>query len=115
MASDGAAVMYANGTINTSDKRFKKDIKDSDLGLSFINDLRPVKYKFKNSENNDKKNYGIIAQEVIEVLNKHNAKDFSGIKDDNKEKLGADYVQFIARLIKAVQELSAKVEALENK
>ena len=65
--------------------------------------------------NNDKKNYGIIAQEVIEVLNKHNAKDFSGIKDDNKEKLGADYVQFIAPLIKAVQELSAKVEALENK
>jgi len=41
--------------------------------------------------------------------------DFAGIKDDNPEKLGADYVQFIAPLIKSVQELTARVKELESK
>ena len=115
MSSDGAAVMYADGTINTSDRRFKENIEDTDLGLSFINLLRPVKYNFIENKHDGKTKYGIIAQEVIEVLNETGNLDFAGIKDDNEEKLGADYVQFIAPLIKAVQELSAKVEALESK
>ena len=114
MSSDGAAVMYADGTINTSDKRFKENIEDTDLGLSFINSLRPVKYNFIENKHDDKTKYGIIAQEVVEVLNKTGNEDFAGIKDDNKEKLGADYIQFIAPLMKAVQELTAKVEALEK-
>ena len=33
-----------------------------------------------------------------------NNEDFAGIKDGNPDKLGADYVQFIAPLIKSVQE-----------
>jgi len=40
-------VYAANGTIQTSDETTKQDIVDSDLGLDFINDLRPVKYKMK--------------------------------------------------------------------
>ena len=39
-----------------------------------------------------------------------NNEDFAGIKDGNPDKLGADYVQFIAPLIKSVQELTKKVE-----
>jgi hypothetical protein len=41
------AVWAANGTIQTSDPRTKKDVVDSPLGLDFINALRPVAYKFK--------------------------------------------------------------------
>jgi NTP pyrophosphatase (non-canonical NTP hydrolase) len=114
MSQDADAVMYADGTINTSDERFKKDIEDSDLGLSFINSVRPVKYKFKSDKQGSKSRYGIVAQEVIEVLKAIDKEDFAGIETDNPDKLGADYIQFVAPLIKAVQELTAKVEALEN-
>lgn len=41
-----SAVWSANGTIQTSDPRTKKDIVDSELGLDFINRLRPVSYRF---------------------------------------------------------------------
>ena len=114
MSQDGDAEMYANGTINTSDKRLKQDIKNTDLGLDFINELRPVSYKLKKDKQINKIKYGIIAQEVQEVLKKTNNQNFAGITDKG-DFLGADYVQFIAPLMKAVQELSAKVTELENK
>ena len=113
MSQDGDAVMYANGTINTSDERLKENIDDSDLGLEFVNKLRPVSYKFKKDKQGDQLNYGIIAQEVQEVLKETNNEDFAGITNKG-EYLGADYVQFIAPLIKSVQELTEKVEAQQK-
>jgi hypothetical protein len=46
-----SAIWAANATIQTSDERTKKDIQDSPLGLEFINDLRPVAYRFKVGSN----------------------------------------------------------------
>jgi hypothetical protein len=114
MSSDGDAEIYANGTINTSDRRLKENIEDSDLGLEFVNKLRPVKYNYIKDKHDGKTKYGIIAQEVQKVLKESNNEDFAGIKDSD-EYLGADYIQFVAPLIKSVQELSAKVEELEAK
>jgi len=42
-----SAVWAANGTIQTSDRRDKTEIRDSDLGLGFIEALRPVSYVWK--------------------------------------------------------------------
>ena len=64
-SQDGDAEMYDNGTINTSDERLKKDIQDSDLGLDFINKLRPVSYKFKKDKQDKKLKYGIILYNTI--------------------------------------------------
>jgi trimeric autotransporter adhesin len=115
MAQDGAAEIFANGTINTSDRRLKENIDDSDLGLEFINKVRPVRYTYINDKQKDgKTKYGIIAQEVQEVLKEINNEDFAGIKDGNPDKLGADYVQFIAPLIKSVQELTEMVKAQQK-
>ena len=113
VASDGAGVLYANGTIQTSDERLKENIEDSDLGLEFINKIRPVSYNYINDKQDGKTKYGIIAQEVQEVLKESNNEDFAGIKDSD-EYLGADYNQFISPLIKAVQELSAEVKQLKQ-
>jgi hypothetical protein len=64
--------------------------------------------------------YGLIAQEVKTSLDSAgvDTKDFAGYIDGNitndvegKGKLGLRYNEFISPLIKAVQELSAKVEA----
>ena len=114
MSQDGDAVMYADGTINSSDKRLKESINDTDLGLNFINQLRPVSYKLKKDKHSNKLKYGIIAQEVQAVLKQTNNLDFAGIIDSD-EFLGADYIQFIAPLMKAVQELSAEIEILKGK
>jgi len=60
--------------------------------------------------------YGLIAQEVKEVLGDT---DFGGWLiddlDDSESTQSLRYYQFISPLIKAIQELSAKVEELEAK
>tara|TARA_Y100000310_G_scaffold7027_1_gene7767 strand:- start:1184 stop:2608 length:1425 start_codon:yes stop_codon:yes gene_type:complete len=107
--------VYYEGTItDTSDIRFKKNVDDSDLGLSFINDLRSVKYNHKTDDDTDKKKYGLIAQEVQEALSTAGVDDFSGVADQDEDHLRLDYTQFVAPLIKAVQELSKEVEELKK-
>ena len=119
----------------TSDERIKKDIAtNTDCGLDFINDLRTVTYKFKapseydatmhsykateTEPSYDKKMYGFIAQEVKAALDTHNISDFEGwhqiddAKQDNMQ--GISYEMFVMPLVKAVQELSAKNDALET-
>lgn len=120
-SSDGLNVfrwndVYAtNGTIITSDKDFKKDIQTSKLGLQFINDLKPVRYKFINNSS-DRTHYGLIAQEVYETLKKFDieASDFAGYISGNYGGYSLRYDEFIAPLIKAIQELSARINALEK-
>jgi hypothetical protein len=116
-----------------SDERYKKDIVTSTAGLSFINDLRPVTYKWKNEGDvpsdhnayvegsttpikNSFTNHGFIAQEVKTAIDAH-----SELKDgfemwsadaDSRQRLADGAL--IPILVKAIQELSAKVTALEN-
>jgi hypothetical protein len=63
--------------------------------------------------------YGFIAQEVKQVLDSTDAPDFAGWVQDNlsdpNSTQSLSYEQFIAPLTKAVQELSSRVAALENK
>lgn len=133
-----SAVWAANGTIQTSDERQKTEIVESDLGLSFINALRPVSYKFKVGANvvnvidkgvdedgkritetvvtpraGVRNHYGLIAQEVKTAVGD---KDFGGyVHDQETDEIGLRYDEFIAPLIKAVQELTKRVEMLESK
>ena len=132
-------VYATNGSIQTSDRNEKNTIVTSDLGLSFINKLKPVSYKF-----NDKTrtHYGLIAQDVETVLSDISkpSSGFAGfIKTEMAEEkyddaisvpegkkvgdimtpahtaYGLRYNEFIAPLIKAIQELSAKNDALESR
>ncbi len=120
-AEDGAAVIYANGTINSSDSRFKSKVKPMNLGLQFINKLNPVSYfkmsksQYKGEEDNNdlRYEYGLIAQEVEEVLKETDPENTVVTKDDEGF-LGMDYKQIIMPLIKSVQELSSYVEELES-
>ena len=61
------------------------------------------------------KMYGLIAQEVKQALDKHNITDFGGWHETEDSGIqGVSQEMFIYPLIKAVQELSAKVTALES-
>jgi len=114
----------------SSDERKKKDIStNNDCGLDFINDLRTVTYKWKapselpetfvgydsniTEASYKNKMYGFIAQEVKEALDKHNITDFAGWNEGKGGEQGISYEMFVMPLVKAIQELSAKVTALE--
>ena len=58
--------------------------------------------------------YGVIAQEVKAALDKHSITDFGGHHEDAKTGIqGIAQSMFIYPLIKATQELSAQVTALQ--
>jgi len=111
-------VYATNGTINTSDEREKTNILPATLGLSFVNDLNPVSFKWKNTESKNKEtHYGLVAQEVIQTLKTHgidSSLDFGGICGSEDTTYGARYTEFVSILIKAVQELSERITVLEG-
>ena len=106
------SVLYTSNAVNVSDETLKTDIQDCDLGIDFINTLKPKSFKMKDlqEEHDDynKKHYGLIAQDLKDGKLKDSV---YGHKDGD---YGLAYNDLVAPLIKAVQELSAKVEALEN-
>ena len=118
-----------NTWLQVSDERTKKDIKDSDLGLSFINDLRPVTYKKKSRSEypksfddyneskttvKDKKLYGFIAQEVKEAMDKADHSDFTAWTEGKDGMQGLGVTELITPLVKAVQELSTQIDRLKE-
>ena len=134
------AVWAVNGTIQTSDSRLKTNVTPSPLGLNFISKLKPVSYKWisgakvedgtttptqvggatvdmKNYKDRPgvRTHYGLIAQEVKQTLDELNVDDFAGWalenKDDPNSTQALNYGQFIAPLIKAVQELKTELDA----
>ena len=114
-----------------SDKRKKNVLGESPLGLDFINDLNTVQFTFKapseypeewTSYNKDKKEprntevqHGLLAQDVKKAMDNADVETFSGWSEDPDgcQRIGES--AFVIPLIKAVQELSKKVEELENK
>lgn len=121
-----------------SDERDKADIADNELGLNFIEKLRPVQYRWDRrdsyaSENHEKNrefgyrdgskkgsrlHNGFIAQDVKAVADSMNV-DFAGYQDHSVNG-GLDvkslaYEEFISPMVKAIQELSARVKELEGK
>lgn len=108
--------IYLNSAATViSDERTKENILVSDLGLDFINKLNPVKY---NKIDGNRTHYGLIAQQVKSVLDEASIEDFGGwvISDinDPEGQQALRYEEFISPLIKAVQELTARVKTLEE-
>lgn len=137
-------IYATNTTIQTSDLNMKTAISGSDLGLDFVKLLNPVSYKWKDytvsgtryidetgedglvtGESQEvsyveehtfhRTHYGLIAQEVMTTLSGigKTTEDFAGYVDSDGQ-LGLRYTEFIPILIKAVQELAARVEELEG-
>jgi hypothetical protein len=134
-------VYAVSGSVNTSDEREKNILGDNPLGLNFINKLQTIQYKWKVAQAAVKENvfddegnltgereieparegvrtfHGLSAQQVKATLDQLGVDSFAGWvladKDDPDSTQGLRYSEFIAPLIKAVQELSQKVADLE--
>ena len=126
---------YTNdGTVHSlSDSRIKTDIKDLADGLSILNQLKPRTFKYNNKTNfhrdSSKTQYGFIADEVLSVASQY-VKVESGIIESITKYIDGEPVveetkvddmkslsmtKMIPMIIKSIQELSAKVTALESK
>jgi len=108
-AGAGSGQINANGASQAafgsfSDRRLKENISDLPNQLSAICELRPVEFDYKDGSGHQ---IGFIAQEVQAVY-----PDLVGQSEDNYLTLSG-LGKNEARLIKALQELNAKVEALE--
>ena len=100
-----------------SDLRDKKNVEDIPHGLDFINALRPVKFDWNARDGSriGKKDYGFIAQELDQVEKDFDSAEYTRlVHKDNPEKWEADPMKTYPILIKAIQELTARVKELEN-
>tara|TARA_R110000868_G_scaffold8513_2_gene44044 strand:- start:381 stop:1595 length:1215 start_codon:yes stop_codon:yes gene_type:complete len=122
-----------------SDQRDKHSIEDLPVGLNLINALRPRRYKwdkrdwYKNevkredgttnyvsvpqdgSRAQNDWNEGFVAQEAKAALATVGASWFPLVYETNPEKLEMSAGKLIPVLVKAIQELTARLEALEAK
>ena len=176
---NASTTTYAYGAVqDRSDIRDKADVRDTQLGLEFVNALHPVDFKWdmredyrpdapaivnqpnplpKNptqeeiekynaeklihdayilelenwnnackltnithdgSKKRSRYHHGLIAQEVKSVIDAKGI-DFGGFQDhsvkNGDDVLSIGYVELIAPMIKAIQELSAEVKTLKDK
>jgi len=105
--------IFSNNSVSVvSDKKFKKNIKKSDLGLDFVLKLSPVKYKYKKRK---RTHYGLIAQDVKKLLGefKIETEDFAAYVE-NKEGCSLRYGEFIPILIKSQQEIHKMIKNMES-
>lgn len=79
------------------------------FGLDFIKKLKPKKFNWRPPNSDGLDHFGFIAQEVDTIASRLKY-GFIGIKYDN---LTINYEEFIGPIVKAIQELSAKIDKLE--
>ncbi len=130
MTSIGGQVSWST----FSDGRFKENVKSDVPGLDFILELNPVTYNVNHErleafvmgkedddsdetarresrDENSIRHSGLIAQEVEEVLKEGNFQtSIVETPQNENDPYGIRYAELVIPLIKAIQELSAKVE-----
>jgi hypothetical protein len=99
-----AGVVNATDFNSTSDARLKENISGIS-GIDLLNSLNPVQFNWKDS---GKKSYGLIAQEIENILPELVNEREDGMK-------GVSYIPIIAMLVDAVKKLESRVKELETK
>jgi hypothetical protein len=107
ITSNGSSTTYAT----TSDYRLKENVAPMVGALDIISQLKPVTYSWKE---NGSEGQGFIAHELQEVVPDAVVGEKDAINEDGSIKpQGIDTSFLVATLTAAIQELNAKVEALE--
>jgi len=115
-------VWAVDGTINTSDRRDKKNIVELPYGLQEIEKLKPVSFNWKNRPEAGTK-LGLIAQDLHEVIPEvvmteevvYSEEDGTKFQKKPLDRLGVYYSDLIPVLIKAIQEQQVTITHQNNK
>jgi hypothetical protein len=106
-----------------SDSRLKQKVSPVGLGLNFVNKLTPVAFEW--NEQSGSAQYGLIAQDVEKLMLSEGIENYGLVFRDENELAPEpglppspvrriDYYQLISPVIKSIQELSLRVDALED-
>jgi len=112
-------IWATNTSINsTSDERRKEQIEELPYGTEFIENIKPVQYKWKDYGEKKfiRKHFGIVAQQLKQTLEEKNisTNDFGAyIYDPDSDSYAVRYGEFIPILIKCAQELSNENKQLK--
>ena len=112
----------------TSDARDKTDVSNTPYGLNFVNELRPITYKWDKRDKYENKTpdgthkepktqLGFLAQDVIELEKKYGgvAGDLLIADDETEESLKITETKMIPILVKAIQEQQTIIESLTTR
>jgi len=111
-------VFATNGTINTSDRREKKEIQPLTYGLQQLMQLKPVTFRWNNNQiDNNSKHLGFIAQDLQEVIPEVvvDSQWVGGEEGTPKTwqkapLLGVNYAEVLPVLVKSIQEQQTIIE-----
>ncbi|MCP3475162.1 tail fiber domain-containing protein [Bradyrhizobium sp. CCGUVB1N3] len=101
-----------------SDPRLKREVQPLDgSGLGRVKELKPVSFRWKDVgifKDDGKQHVGLMADNVQDVLPDAVVGSLRALTADGDiQPASIDAMPLVALLVKAVQELTAKVEALE--
>lgn len=114
--------VFSSGVFTGSDRSIKKNVESITGAMDILNKIQPKKYQFDQSKypalhlSAAKENYGVIAQELEEVL--PGLVKETPIPDGNKGFLketikAVNYTELIPILIQAVKDQQAEIETLK--
>jgi hypothetical protein len=115
-ATDNFGTIYYATLTQISDKDAKKDIEDLQIGLEFVNKMKPKYYKYINDEIETGR-FGFIAQETKEIIDAYYPNQHTGAyrdKQNENEHMSLNYIELIAPLYKAIQELYEENKKLKE-
>lgn len=102
----------ADGTVITSDRNAKEDIReDGEKYLTLFDRLRPASFRLKGRT---RRHLGFIAQDVEEAMNVAGigSNDFAGLVIDKEGGYGLRYEEFIPLLVEKVQRQDALIKEI---
>jgi hypothetical protein len=114
---DYAGTVFATTTTISaiSDQRFKENVQDIDVGLNAVMALKPRKFDWKAGKGKDiKGDRGFIAQEFEQVF-PDLIDEWKDPAPEGEEPYKSVRQDLIPVLVKAIQELTARVAQLESK
>ena len=102
-----------------SDERIKEDIVPFTGALNFVNQIPVVSFTFKDIDYNEhtrgKRETGFIAQDVKKALDNSDYESYRLWSENPESYQGLDKKQMIPALTAAIQELSKKIDAIEER
>lgn len=98
--------MYYGGIHQNSDSRLKTNVKNLEIGLDIVKKIQPKSYNWKK---NDKPDFGVIAQDILEIPQIKNL-----ISTRKCGLYSMNYVALIPILIKSIQQLDTKINQISH-
>ena len=113
-ADSGYLSVYGTSFVPSSDLNLKTKTGLGVPGLDFVNRLSPFEGTWIDESKGTEKHYWLGAQEVDEALTAHGVTPSeNGLTDFETDSWGLNYNELVPVLVQSLQEVSARLEALE--